>query len=191
MGKTTGRFGLRAGEPHRHPAAALPDSPLTAPNEGSDVARDKPGTRTATVPLAPGVRNVIGIGRVKMPTLAIPCRRELQIPDFVPVAYFEVVATARMRGETFWICHAPKEGIVERAKPPGPSPVACRNVLRSSAHWLPEIRTKGPTCPPQPSPYEAHACQPLQCRQLRSNRALTNRQPSRYSQIWPCPAESS
>lgn len=121
MGKTTGRFGLRAGEPHRHLAAALPDSPLTAPNEGSDVARDKLGTRTATVPLAPGVRNVIGIGRVKMPTLAIPCRRELQIPDFVPVAYFEVVATARMRGETFWICHAPKEGIVERAKPPGPT----------------------------------------------------------------------
>ena len=28
IGKTTGRFGLRAGEPHRHLAAALPDPPL-------------------------------------------------------------------------------------------------------------------------------------------------------------------
>ena len=28
MGKTTGRFGLRTGEPHRHLAAALPDPPL-------------------------------------------------------------------------------------------------------------------------------------------------------------------
>ena len=155
------------------------------------MARDKPGSRTATVTLARGVRNVIGIGRVKMPTLAILCRRELQIPDFVPVAYFDVVATARMRDETFWICHAPKEGIAERATPLGPSPIACRNMLRSSALWLPEILTKGPTCPPQPSPCEAHACQPLQCRRLRSNRALTNRQPSRYSQTRPCPAESS
>lgn len=28
MGKTTGQFGLRAGEPHRHLAAVFPDPPL-------------------------------------------------------------------------------------------------------------------------------------------------------------------
>src|SRR5216684_189745 len=53
-------------------------------------------TRTATVILGRGVRAVIGVGRVKTPTLAIVCRRELEIRNFVPVAYFEVVATAKV-----------------------------------------------------------------------------------------------
>ena len=73
-------------------------------------------TRTATVTLGRGARTVIGIGRVKTPTLAIACRRELEIRDFVPVAYFEVVATARARGGAFRMRHAPKQRIVERAK---------------------------------------------------------------------------
>ena len=73
-------------------------------------------TRTATVTLGRGARNVIGIGRVKTPTLAIACRRELEIHDFVPVAYFEVVATARARGGAFRMRHAPKKRVVERAK---------------------------------------------------------------------------
>ena len=73
-------------------------------------------TRTATVTLGRGARNVIGIGRVKTPTLAIVCRRELEIRAFVPVAYFEVVATARAQGGTLRMRHAPKERIVERAK---------------------------------------------------------------------------
>jgi len=36
---------------------------------------------------------VIGVGRVKTPTLAIVCKRELEIRNFVPIAYFEVIAT--------------------------------------------------------------------------------------------------
>ena len=51
-------------------------------------------TRTATVILGRGARGVIGVGRVKTPTLAIVCKRELEIRNFVPQAYFEVVATA-------------------------------------------------------------------------------------------------
>ena len=47
-------------------------------------------TRTATVILGRGARGVIGVGRVKTPTLAIVCRRELEIRNFVPQAYFEV-----------------------------------------------------------------------------------------------------
>jgi DNA topoisomerase III len=40
-------------------------------------------TRTATKTfLAPGVRGVIGIGRVKTPTLAIVCLRDLEIHNF-------------------------------------------------------------------------------------------------------------
>ena len=73
-------------------------------------------TRTATVTLGRGSRGVIGIGRVKTPTLAIACRRELEIRDFVPVGYFEVVATAHAEGGVFRMRHAPKERIVERAK---------------------------------------------------------------------------
>ena len=71
-------------------------------------------TRTATVTLGPGAEGVIGIGRVKTPTLAIACRREIEIRDFVPVGYFEVVATAHAEGGAFRMRHAPKERIVER-----------------------------------------------------------------------------
>ena len=73
-------------------------------------------TRTATVTLGHGARAVIGVGRVKTPTLAIACRRELEIRDFVPVRYFEVVADAHARSGVFRMRHAPKERIVERAR---------------------------------------------------------------------------
>ena len=73
-------------------------------------------TRTATVTLGRSSRGVIGIGRVKTPTLAIACRRELEIRDFVPLGYFEVVAMAHAEGGAFRMRHAPKERIVERAK---------------------------------------------------------------------------
>src|SRR6185369_10164351 len=59
-------------------------------------------TRTATVILGRGARGVIGVGRVKTPTLAIVCKRELEIRNFVPVDY-----QFRMR-------HAPQERIVRR-----------------------------------------------------------------------------
>ena len=50
-------------------------------------------TRTATVILGRARGKFIGVGRVKTPTLAIVCKRELEIRNFVPIAYFEVVAT--------------------------------------------------------------------------------------------------
>ena len=73
-------------------------------------------TRTATVTLGRGSRGVIGIGRVKTPTLAIACRRELEIREFVPTTYFEVAATAHVEDGTFRMRHAPKERIVKRAR---------------------------------------------------------------------------
>ena len=60
-------------------------------------------TRTATVTLGRGAEGVIGIGRVRTPTLAIACRREIEIREFVPVGYFEVVATAHAEGGAFRI----------------------------------------------------------------------------------------
>ena len=71
-------------------------------------------TRTATVTLARGARTVIGVGRVKTPTLAIVCKRELEIRNFVPQAYFEVVATALAEASPFRMRHAPKERILKR-----------------------------------------------------------------------------
>ena len=68
-------------------------------------------TRTATVILGQGSRRVIGVGRVKTPTLAIVCKRELEIRNFVPIAYFEVVATAKVAGGQFQMRHAPQERI--------------------------------------------------------------------------------
>ena len=71
-------------------------------------------TRTATVTLARGAGTVIGVGRVKTPTLAIVCKRELEIRNFIPQAYFEVVATAQAAGGQFRTRHAPRERIVKR-----------------------------------------------------------------------------
>src|SRR4051794_12459741 len=71
-------------------------------------------TRTATVSLASGQRSVIGIGRVKTPTLAIVCRRELEIRSFVPETYHEVIATAAVAAGQFQLRHAPKEPIKTR-----------------------------------------------------------------------------
>jgi len=71
-------------------------------------------TRAATVILGRGARGVIGVGRVKTPTLAIVCQRELEIRYFVPVAYFEVVATAKVAGGQFQMRHSPQDRIVRR-----------------------------------------------------------------------------
>src|SRR4051812_23783600 len=65
-------------------------------------------TRTATKTLlSPGVRGVIGIGRVKTPTLGIVCLRELEIRNFRPQDYFEIVATATVAAGSFTMRHAP------------------------------------------------------------------------------------
>src|SRR5207342_3002592 len=61
-----------------------------------------------------GMRRVIGVGRVKTPTLAIVCKRELEIRNFVPLAYFEVVATAKVAGGEFRMRYAPQNRIVNR-----------------------------------------------------------------------------
>src|ERR1035437_9412445 len=54
-------------------------------------------TRTATVILGRGAHGVIGVGRVKTPTLAIVCRRELEIRDFVPSPILKLSPPRRFR----------------------------------------------------------------------------------------------
>ena len=75
-------------------------------------------TRTATrTLLARSGSGVIGIGRVKTPTLAIVCLREIEIRDFRIEDYFEIVATAKVENGTFFMRHAPpaKARIRDRA----------------------------------------------------------------------------
>jgi DNA topoisomerase III len=65
-------------------------------------------TRTATrTLLTRGTKGVIGIGRVKTPTLAIVCLRELEIRNFKVDDYFELLATAKVDDGTFLMRHAP------------------------------------------------------------------------------------
>ena len=71
-------------------------------------------TRTATVALGQGRGSVIGIGRVKTPTLGIVCQREIEILNFVPTPYFEVVAWAKTGEGKFRVRHAPREKILRR-----------------------------------------------------------------------------
>jgi DNA topoisomerase III len=76
-------------------------------------------TRTATKMLvAPRAKGVIGIGRVKTPTLAIVCMRELEIRNFRVEDYYEIVATAEVADGRFTMRHAPppKQRIKDRAR---------------------------------------------------------------------------
>ena len=75
-------------------------------------------TRTVTKTLlARGTKGVIGIGRVKTPTLAIVCLREIEIRDFKKESYFEIVATASTADGAFVMRYAPpaKARISDRA----------------------------------------------------------------------------
>ncbi len=72
-------------------------------------------TCTATGTLGRDARGVIGVGRVKTPTLAIACKRELEIRDFVPVPYYEVAAVAEVEGGAFRLRRPGITGVPPRA----------------------------------------------------------------------------
>ncbi|WP_419904672.1 DNA topoisomerase [Kiloniella sp.] len=86
-------------------------------------------TRAATVALKqPGQYGAIGIGRVKTPTMAIVCMRELEILDFNPQDYYHLVATATVDAQNqdqiqvgenklqLDLRHAPREKILDLDK---------------------------------------------------------------------------
>ena len=75
-------------------------------------------TRAATRALRPpGEKGPIGIGRVKTATLALVCRRELEIREFAALPYYEVTARAECASGTLALRHAPGEEnrILDRA----------------------------------------------------------------------------
>ena len=49
--------------------------------------------------------------------MAIVCKRELEIRNFVPISYFEIVATAKVAGGQFQMRYAPQEQILKRRVP--------------------------------------------------------------------------
>ena len=71
-------------------------------------------TRTATIILGQGKQGVIGVGRMKTPTLAIVCRREQETRNFVPDTYFEIIIAAKVACGQFHMLQAPKERILKR-----------------------------------------------------------------------------
>lgn len=67
-------------------------------------------TRAVTLALKPeGMRGAMGVGRVKTPTMAIVCRRQLEIDAFRPRAYFDLWADVAHAGETVRLFHRPKD----------------------------------------------------------------------------------
>src|SRR5215213_2653891 len=102
-------------------------------------------TRAATKALVPaGVRGVIGIGRVKTPTLAIVCRRELEIRDFKPEDYFEVVATAMVAGGSFQLRHAPPPARRIKSRPRAEAVAALAEGFRGPLSVEVEARRQAP-----------------------------------------------
>ncbi|MEH6476551.1 MAG: DNA topoisomerase [Sneathiella sp.] len=74
-------------------------------------------TRAATVALKqPGEYGAIGIGRVKTPTMAIVCIRELEILNFEKNSYYHIVATTNTNAGELSLKYTPKEKITNKEK---------------------------------------------------------------------------
>ena len=75
-------------------------------------------TRAATVALVPqGVQAILGIGRVRTPTLGIVCIREIAIAQFKPATSYGIAATVRA-GETEIVLsyHPDSPAVTDRAQ---------------------------------------------------------------------------
>jgi len=75
-------------------------------------------TRAATTALVPqGVRSILGIGRVRTPTLAIVCIREIAIQQFKPSTSYGVIATVEAGAHQIALTCRPSEpAIMDRAE---------------------------------------------------------------------------
>lgn len=74
-------------------------------------------TRAATTALVPkGVRSILGIGRVRTPTLGIVCIREIAIQQFKPSTSYGVLATVAAGGQQIALtCHPSEPPMLDRA----------------------------------------------------------------------------
>ncbi len=67
-------------------------------------------TRAATVVLKPdGMRGAVGMGRVKTPTMAIVCKRQIEIDGFTPRSYWDLWLDVAHGGGTVHLTHKPGE----------------------------------------------------------------------------------
>ncbi|MBB6193092.1 DNA topoisomerase-3 [Sphingobium wenxiniae] len=75
-------------------------------------------TRAATIALIPpGVKAILGIGRVRTPTLGIVCIREIAIQRFKPATSYGIAATVQAGGREVVLTHHPdKPPVTDRAQ---------------------------------------------------------------------------
>lgn len=75
-------------------------------------------TRAATTALVPrGVRAILGVGRVRSPTLGIVCLREIAIQRFKPQTSYGIAATVRANGAELVLSYHPdKPPVIDRAQ---------------------------------------------------------------------------
>lgn len=67
-------------------------------------------TRAVTKALRPdGMKKALGVGRVKTPTMAIVCKRQLEIDRFTPRAYWDLWVSVEHDGESVRLNHRPAE----------------------------------------------------------------------------------
>ena len=67
-------------------------------------------TRAATVVLKPaGMRGAMGMGRVKTPTMAIVCKRQIEIDQFEARPYWDLWLDVSHGGDTVHLVHRPGE----------------------------------------------------------------------------------
>lgn len=66
-------------------------------------------TRVASQTIRPPSMKVLGIGRVKTPTLGLICRREDEVKKFVPQNYFTFTAVAEVLGAKVMLAHDPEK----------------------------------------------------------------------------------
>lgn len=105
-------------------------------------------TRVATRRLRPdNWKQVIGIGRVKTPTLGIVCRRELEIRNFKPRDYFEIAARIVTDAGQVTLWHRPRGDTrvhsADRAEA----------IRRAAANWSGPVRVTSEhkkSAPPRP-----------------------------------------
>ena len=134
-------------------------------------------TRTATVTLGRGAQGVIGVGRVKTPTLAIACKRELEIRGFVPVSYFEVAAAAHAGGGAFRMRHVHARLALQDARRPR---LRREPQHRAAARQFPNVAEHRRLAGPRPA---LHAHDTVARQQHRPHRFLLARRQAGARQV--------
>jgi len=102
-------------------------------------------TRAATVALKPdGMRGAMGMGRVKTPTMAIVCKRQIEVDGFTPRPYWDLWLEAQHNGEVVRLNHRPGEDARIFDKAVGEAVVAGLRTWAGPLSVVKEEKRQGP-----------------------------------------------